>query len=102
MVGSVRSNTVVRHRHNIHLEIQVLFVECDAVRCVVVVGMSEEVFVQSLGPEKSAKIHKHCCKNFQSHYFVVVAVIICCCYCWLVGLKTWRMRLAFLALLQKI
>jgi hypothetical protein len=34
MVGSVRSNAIVRHRHNIHLEIQVSLVEYDAVRWV--------------------------------------------------------------------
>ena len=77
MVGSVRSYAVVRHRHNIHLEIHVFFfVKYDAVRWVVVVDMSEEVFLQSVGFEKSEKIHKHCCENLQSHYFIFVVVII--------------------------
>lgn len=76
MVGSVRSYAVVRHRHNIHLEIQVFLVEFDAVRWVVVVDMSsEKVFLLSLGSKKSEKIHNHCCENFQCNYFVFVVVI---------------------------
>ena len=51
-------------------------VKYDAVRWVVVVDMSEEVFLQSLGFKKSEKIHKHCCENFHSHYFIFVVIII--------------------------